>query len=554
MDFLAEIKKLDYSERLKLLENEETLNKIFFVDKKHKNIDFAKILDLYHLEDILKYYDSNMMSKITNMYPNSDYYFIHDMLRKDRKVFEKEMVKRDELIHFILFRCKEIYFSLSFSYDTVMSIIEYIDKNNIDIQKTTLSMIIFLSMNTKELQQRFLNDNIKSIYKQSVLSLLKREVVSKYLEENNIYINNSKLLELLLYTNIQLDRKLYETESFFNEQIYKPSIYETRELLESLSRKIDTSYFEKLFYRKKEKIIETETNTKLILDAIIDHFFQDSPHNVYLNTIEILEYSDKFNYFSREKLLFYKDLIELSKKDSQSLKNFYHKYKNWYRIDDYYDDIRLLKNDSYQKIKDECLKLEDLKKLKKRANPYNIDIYELNGEPFRMLISCRSRISKGSSPSQRNCYTLIGHENMRVFLENRIIYGYLDFDIANIMHIYEADSYSEDNGYISTNYVNRIRTSEEILKANHKSEIQIKNNEIGAGEYQRLLPSYVICFDELDDKSIEAAKELNIPIILIDRTKYKKLEGNNNLTNYETEYTLTRGRESSIERKKFHRA
>ena len=550
MEFLEEIKKLDYPERIKLLQNEEVLNKIFFVDKKYDMLDFSKVLEVYRLEDIIKYYDSDMLAKITKMYPTCDYFFVFYMLRNDPKTFENEMLKRDELKDLILFKCKEVCYQLSFSYDTVMALIEYIDKNNIDFEKTTIRMIIYNSFQTEELQEKFLNANIKSKYKQRLLSIFKFNVVSKYLKENNLHISNPVLFELLYVTSLEINSNLYETESFFDECIFRNDVYKTRELLERLKIKIDVDYFEKLFKKKKIKLLEESNNRELILEVVIDNFFEDSNHNVFLNIIELIEYNDKFNLLKKERLEFYRDLISIYKSDAQTIKDFYNKYKDLYKPDDYYDDIRLLKNDSYQRIKAECLKLEDLKKLKKRPNADNLDIYELNGEPFRILVSCRGKISNDPSHTQRNCYSLIGNENMRVFRADRIIYGYLDFNIANIIHVYEADSYSVDSGYIPTNYINRIRTSEEILKANHKSEIQIKNNEVSEDVYEKILPSYVICFDELDDKSIEAAKELNIPIILIDQTKYKKIEGNNNLTNYETEYTLEPGQESSVIRKR----
>ena len=554
-ELLEKLKQLNYEERLKLLEDDDFRNKIFLLDNKNNPEDFSKILELYNLEDIMKYYNSEMISKISKLYPYADYVYVFYMIRKDKKVFEQELVKNKELIKFILFKCREIYYELSFSYDTVISIIKFIEENNLDVSNSNINTIIFSSLNTEELQDRFLNENIKNLYKEKALLFFKSSVIEKYLKNNAVHFDNKTLYHLINYYLINLDSKLYETESFFNECILKNDIYQTRIILDSLSDKIDISYFNKLFNKYKNKILKEKRDYKIIIDTVIDNLFQDSTHNVFLNIVELVEYNNKISILSKDKLNFYKELLLIYHSDVDNILNFYNKYKDIYKLDDYYDDIRLLKNDSYNRIKNSCMTLNDLNKLKrnKDSERYNLDIYELNGEPFRMLISCRSRIPEGNNTSPRNCYTLIGNENMFVFNENLIIYGYLNYNINNIMHVYEADSYSLDTEINTTNYVNRIRTPEEILNANHKSEIQIKNNKIGEGIYERVLPSYIICFDKLNDRSIEAAKDLNIPIIIIDRTKYKKLEGNNNLTNYETEYTLTPGRESSIERKRFNR-
>ena len=50
-----------------------------------------------------------------------------------------------------------------------------------------------------------------------------------------------------------------------------------------------------------------------------------------------------------------------------------------------------------------------------------------------------------------------------------------------------------------------------------------------------------------------ASKKLNIPIVLINKEKYQMLETNNNLSNYESEYTLMSYMESSAREKRSHR-
>ena len=541
------LEKMTYEERLNLLKNDLELEKIFILENP---FDFKKICELYNISDLLNVFTEKIISKIK---PNYLYIYINFFIEKDKNAFLKHLMEKDYLKDILLL--KGTYIFIDLPYQILIDLINYNDLKKYDFSKTSLYMLIYSSLKEISLQEKFLKEKINNYYKIKMFDLFDKDLVEKYINENIISIPNKSLYNIIIKNRFYLNENLYHNFSFFKECILKNDIYKTRIELDSLNTIIDTSYFEKLFLKTKDNILKESNDKKLVLDIIIDNLFLDSTHNVYLNLCELIDYNDKYNILSIDKLKFYKELLEIYKEDSDNIKDFYNKYKDIYNYTMFYDDLSILKRNSYQVIKDNCLKLDDLKKLKRSnlSSNYNLDIYELNGEPFRMLISCRARIPKGYNESPRNCYTLIGNENMFVFNENSIIYGYLDFNINNIMHVYEADSYSEDKEYKTTNYINRIRTIEEILNANHKSEIQIRNNKIDKGKYERLLPSYIICFDSINDRSIEAAHDLNIPIIIIDRTKYKKLNGNNNLINYEEEYTLLPNMESSVSRKKLNR-
>ena len=119
---------------------------------------------------------------------------------------------------------------------------------------------------------------------------------------------------------------------------------------------------------------------------------------------------------------------------------------------------------------------------------------------------------------------------MSVFIENNIIFGYQNILIDHIMHIFENDACS--NSFVGgTPYINRIRDLNFLLKNQKMNEIQIKNQELENNKYQRQKPSFIVCFDNIDEKSLEASKKLQIPIVIINRLKYQLLLRNNNLKN-----------------------
>ena len=569
--FINTLKEIEYSKRLDLLNNEKFKNKLFLVDKKDNVSKFSLVFQIYSAKDLLSKMDLNLIFLIKERYPIDKDFYLIELKRKDQSNFEKELLNNSHLL-LLLLECESFYYTdLAFSYDTLIYIISFIEQNNIDYQKSCLSNIIFMSLKETNLQEKFLQSNILDKYKVLSLTICNKEVIENYLKNNYLEIPNKILFHLICYTGIDINPNYYQNIDFFKTNILRVSIFETRKNIDLLARNIDPSYFEKLLFKmeiellnsydkldnlikikkkdsllyiylENQNLVNEEVTRKVLFQVVIDLFFQDSIRNIYLNISEILRYKNNKNILSKEKLEFYKELLELFSKDSNDIIQFYQKYKDSYQVSDFYQDIAKLKKDSYQRLKDSCLKIESISYLKnqKLSNFYKTNIYELTGQKFRMLIACRSRIPRGNNDSPRNCYSLIGNENMKVFDNKNIIYGYNNFNILNIMHVLESDSDSLNQSINTTNYINRISTSDELLSSNMMNEIQIKNNALDNGEYERLYPSYIVCFDKVNEKSLEASIELKIPIIIIYSEKYKKLEYNKQLDNFGMYSTSTR--------------
>ena len=561
-ELLEKIKKMDYKDRVKLLDAKEMVNKLFLLDGSYDPWLFKGVASLYEAKDLLKVFTKDIIDKISLKYQYREFIFLETLKEKNAMEFEIALIHNADLMEFLL--TKGMYIRLNFSYDFLIEIINFIDKNNIVYDKSCLFSILHTSLKDKELQKKFLNEDISSKYKSKMLTVFDDSLVNNYINSNYKNISNKDLYSAIMYKSIEVNPIIYENKDFFKDCIVKNTLYETRIDLDRLANIIDISYFEKILqqeeiklltsynkeldsinyqdsllinYLNKNKKLETK---KFLLEIVIDYLFQDCSHNVYLNLVELLDYSLNNNLLSKNRLEFYKELLLIYKSDSTKIINFFNKYKDKFEYSYFYDDIRLLKNDSYLHLKDSCLKIDDITNLQniKLSNKYNLDIYELNGEKFNMLVSCTNKIPNGYIEAPRNCYTYIGENNMQVIYKNSLIYGYLDFNIDNIMHVYEDDAYSLDLEKNTTSYVNRIRNKDELLNTNYRSEIQIKNAKINNNLYKQLLPAYIICFNEINEKSIEAARELEIPIIIINKEKYQTSEEKNNLINYEEEYTL----------------
>ena len=572
LEVLENIKKIDYKNRLKLLENENIVDTLFLLDEKQNPWDFNKVLELYDAKDLLPLLSKSRIDKIIYMYKDMAFLFLEFLKTNNQEAFEHSLKINDDLKDFLLLNGQNMVYNLNFSLDTIIDLINYSEKNSFSYNKTCLFYIMSSSLKKIEDQEKFLNSNIKDSYKIHIFKLLDVDLVTNYIRTHIVNFTNNDLYDILMYSRVELNPNLYETKEFFKEVLVGKTIYETRVNIEKLGNVIDNSYFENLMVKEEEKLLKSyNKKTKkieyndllfnknlmekygqtkeILLDIVIDYLLEDSSHNVYLNVVELVEFclkNDKL--FAKEKLDFYKELLSIYKSNEENIIDFFYQYKDNFKASDFYDDMNIVKNRSYSMIKKSCLEINDIKNLKNQelSNRYGVDIYDLEGEPFRMLISCRRHIPEDTTVSSRNCYTLIGNENMQVIYDDTYIFGFNDYDTKNILHVYEDDAYSNDYKSLNTtSYINRVRTPDEIIKNRYRSEIQIVNKQIKKDMYESLPPSYVVCFDIVNEKDIAAAKKLNVPIIVIDRKKYKRVEYDEDLPNYEEEYTLLSYMESS---------
>ncbi len=196
------------------------------------------------------------------------------------------------------------------------------------------------------------------------------------------------------------------------------------------------------------------------------------------------------------------------------------------------------------------------------SNGKNIDVYELNGHPFTMLV--HNVISNSMSSNNDIAEKIL--ENPRLFNEinggnnfistslisdkamitygvsdsrgTSITFGFDNVPPENIKYTFIGDAGTNrkldgnsnlnmrDQG-ISSN-INTVGLVDDIITKtaeinNRTSAPHGKYNEIllkRVNENERLKPSYIVCFDRINDIELKAASELNIPIYLIDRKYY----------------------------------
>lgn len=278
-------------------------------------------------------------------------------------------------------------------------------------------------------------------------------------------------------------------------------------------------------YEKRLNNLQLSTSNKL-LNMIIGMNYEELPYNFIKNLqnmIRYVEVNDE-NIIPSYRLEIYKGLMafhKLSLEDKINL--FYEISNNSNAIGEFYDDYKACYNSSLIKLKAECLNVDSLTK-SSLSDKYGINVYELKGEKFKMLInhtkSSRSESNLNfiwGSQQEVASLSLIGDKCLTTFRnpKENIILGFNEFDYRNIMHIYHSDSMSSHE-FSSKRVIDLLNPDDLIDSTINYNEILMKYSD-------KLKPSYVVCYDDIKVGDIDVSKKLgNIPIVLIHTDKYEQ--------------------------------
>lgn len=428
------------------------------------------------------------------------------------------------------------------------------------------SKVINILLNRPYYYHMFLNTNIDIINEYYIKNNIElpsyvysNELINKYLEIKDVnkyrnYINN--INNILFKEEVETKRKKYYIDTINNINNGLLPIY--NELYNKILNNEDYSdiikensyylYPIKEIVNDKDKLLEylRELSTKEMLEITIDMYFEDISYNFLKNLHSMLEYISLIeeNIIEKEHLSIYLKLINyynLTIEERIDLFNELNDGKDYVSI--FYDDFRLCRNHSYNKIKNSTI---DINKFI-YSDKYNTKIYELNGEDFFIAVHHTTFDRNNINTKNWDNYvdtlsiSLISHNNFNTFRdkEENIILGF-DLDINNIIHIYESDSFTD--GFNSSNRVQRIFTNEELInRTKGYNEILIRNKDFDGNN--NLFPSYVVCFNEIKDGDLDFSKKYNLPIVLIKENRYNSkkkemidIEGDQYIDSYSASY------------------
>lgn len=291
-----------------------------------------------------------------------------------------------------------------------------------------------------------------------------------------------------------------------------------------------------------------QLSTTYIKDIIIDIAFQDNLSNVQTDISQIISLENQINKAIIKEPIrnLFKQITNINHLNNLQLIKLYHQIIQFDLSEILYDYIRISKNIAYNLIKNSLISKSNLQdKINYTlTEKNNVEIYELKGTPFFALVHA-TRCPKSTNYYKSSylslptnvpsiSYSLIdgGHLNAYRSPKEYVVYGYDDFDITAITHLYHADSYSVHNVFDNaknTNFVNEIYTPESLMKNTifgHneiiiKSTIKPNQNPLAPPNIITPYPKYLLCYDEISLRDILYAQKHHLYIVLIHSDQYQ---------------------------------
>ena len=441
--------------------------------------------------------------------------------------------------------------------DTIKEIIE----NRVQLQKYDLVKKIMEKLQENNENSFYINmlltNNISSEFKYKLISdekdinkIIKIVSCLSVEETNQFLINDNRALQVVEIKGInsfltnKIPVNILDSDIVFSQLLNEKSLTRLRCNINKIEQHNNTNILErklKKYYNQILKCILTNqyddmkemfsyynNDAKVVAKNIFfNYLFEDSMENVLINLNEMFRYqsNEKNLFMSKSNLDFYKKVLSIDNLDAKEIVNMIYTFSTLNITSMFYDDIRLLKDDSYKKIVHNLYKPNEKNINSELSNKFGIDVYELNGEDFNMMIRVTSDINP-TTLHKFDCYSLIGSKNISHFhyasYDEDLIFGFCNLNYQNISGVLEKDSMTKQEDGSKSMYVNRIMTSKEIIEGDESySEINIQNNIAqNEKEFNTIKPDFIVAYDEITESISKAAKKYSVPIVIINSKKY----------------------------------
>lgn len=406
--------------------------------------------------------------------------------------------------------------------------LQYVYKN-IPESKNNIRSSHSLTTTTKQFSMEFIknvgNEYLEKMYKSGMFvddnfSISKMEGIFKIAEENNYE---------LIYDIV--DSHVLNTDDY----VFPDKINDT-DLKKSYIELLDDEKIKNFLLRKYMiptlKSFEDKTYQNL-LNSILS--INDLPKNFTDKYSSILNLYQKIMNSSNE------ELIEIFKEKKLG------KDRNEY-------NKQLESNFSlFMKDANEILKKEVVNDLKTRSNQIiqnskktniisktgkNIDVYELTGEPFTMLVHAMSKgdhigkqiinnpekwITYNQNENQNLSTSLISDKHLETIHSGltSVIYGFDNLENEALVIMRDCDVGASCGGKLDTKYDNVLNPILLLDDLNNRmiGKTKIDHNEVLISRVDKngnkIKPNYIVCKDIISNGSPEAAEYFNVPIYLI---------------------------------------
>ena len=223
-------------------------------------------------------------------------------------------------------------------------------------------------------------------------------------------------------------------------------------------------------------------SNRWLTEYIVSYFFRDNYYNFMVNLFQMVNYLSRTKkiQIDNEHIKLYSEFRELNKKTFMEKIEFFKKHLSNNYMEMFYDDMRIVKNSSYQELVDSSIKLNHDSSIYyiDNTNIKGIDIYYLNGEEFYAFVKTFAiqRNDKSNHYDHINLidnslghsFSYISNNNIGTidYLQKNVAILYDDIDFNNIMYVHHADLHSKQmatqDDYLSEKH-NEILTPNALI-------------------------------------------------------------------------------------------
>ena len=356
-----------------------------------------------------------------------------------------------------------------------------------------------------------------------------------------------KIIEIIKFKDLSLNDQKKIIEYFknninntmiINKIIHLKDQFLYLKIIHLIENYLDVSQIEEERIKYINKLINDgqlrDVSVRELMEYVIYYFVRDNYYNFLVNFNQMVLYMKHKNkmIISTNHINFYKDCLKLNELSKDDIISFFKKNMDKDKMfEHFYDDMRTIKNDSYNDLVSKSLNLGSVSLLcdLSLSKKYGLSVYYLNGESFHAFVRCIIPNKDGISKDALYCnltkkyysFSYIGDKNIGT-IDKVNSYGitvmYSNIISDNIVHVHHTDSsssqYCKNDVFISRN-INEISSADSLISnTKYYNEIVIKKGDQG------IVPTAIVCFDKIQDKDLVVSFKYNLPIVLINSKKY----------------------------------
>lgn len=460
--------------------------------KKLLVLNTNKTLNTILSDDFLKRYFKDNFSLFTGFINNLDYETLYKLL-----------VLLDDI--FLYSRASNNYYQFLTKVDNDVL-------NKVLCSNLSSNMIKFVCIysNNTEVLKNFLTNNDRIVFT--------KDEITKEAFNSNLIINNKIDINIEALSHVKDDNNLLD-ELDLRKKMFKK--YDS--LLDGDLSNVKSSYLvspdvlDDLATSDNRLLYLQKVTHKKVREIIIDELFHDNMYHIISNILELMQFvmNNKDYKIDKKHLKIYSDILRLDNISLNEQLKIYKKYVDSNLYEMLNNDLCDINNYVFKYFSYKLEKLDDRCYSNKLSRDNNCQVYDYRHDKYIMLVKGSDELYNDKGSCADN-YQLINNEKNNIDVYKTIIYGYDNFNPSRVI----SSSNKDINGEW-TDECDYSIPKDLMLSDNYYENITFLNRKDN-NSYLCIKPSYIVCYDVLNDVSVKESQRLGIPIVLVKTNKLTK--------------------------------